>query len=45
MYGSTPRVALIVDVWHPSLSEYDIAFLNEKIFSRFGKIIITQEDD
>jgi hypothetical protein len=36
--GSTPRVALIIDTWHPKLTEPDISFLSETIFSRFGKI-------
>jgi hypothetical protein len=40
-HGSTPRVALIIDTWHPELTELDISFLSEPIFSRFGKINVS----
>ena len=31
------RVVLVVDLWHPSLSEEDKAVLDAPIFQRFGK--------
>jgi hypothetical protein len=35
--GERPRVVLVVDVWHPALSERDIAVLSQPVFERFGK--------
>jgi len=36
--GQTRRTLLIVDLWHPSLSDSDIACLSDPLFNRFGKI-------
>jgi hypothetical protein len=35
--GKQERVALVLDVWHPSLSKQDIAVLSHPVFQRFGK--------
>ncbi|MBT8446355.1 MAG: aspartyl/asparaginyl beta-hydroxylase domain-containing protein [Gammaproteobacteria bacterium] len=35
--GEKDRVVLVVDLWHPSLSEEDKAVLDAPIFQRFGK--------
>ena len=43
--GSMQRVALIVDTWHPGLSEADVSFLSETIFSRYGKIDVSIPKD
>ena len=36
--GERPRVVLVVDVWHPSLTPRDIAVLSHPVFQRFGKV-------
>lgn len=36
--GNLPRVALVVDVWHPSLDEDDISVLSHDVFRRFGRV-------
>lgn len=35
--GEKPRIVLIVDIWHPSLTPEDIEILSHPVFSRFGK--------
>ena len=37
MAAACDRVVLVVDLWHPSLSEADKAVLDAPIFQRFGK--------
>ena len=34
--GDLARVVLSVDVWHPDLSDDDIAVLSHPVFHRFG---------
>ena len=36
--GTKHRALLIVDLWHPSLSEADITCLSDPLFNRFGKV-------
>lgn len=35
--GEKPRVVLIVDIWHPSLTDEDIQILSNPVFSRLGR--------
>lgn len=36
--GKKSRVVLIVDIWHPSLSEADIKILSHPVFTTYGKL-------
>jgi hypothetical protein len=36
--GNQPRVVLVVDTWHPSLTAEDTDVLSDPVFQRFGKV-------
>ncbi|NEO81200.1 aspartyl/asparaginyl beta-hydroxylase domain-containing protein [Moorena sp. SIO4G3] len=36
--GKKSRVVLVIDVWHPSLSEEDIKILSHPVFATYGKL-------
>jgi len=36
--GKQRRVALVIDVWHPSLTAEETAVLGDPVFQRFGKV-------
>ena len=35
--GKKTRVVLVIDVWHPSLTQQDIAILSHPVFATYGK--------